>query len=102
MLGTLLAKVIGTQNDRELKRLRPLVEQVNALEPSVKALTDEQLRAKTPEFRERLARGETLNDLMPEAFAVVREAGRRVLNMRHFDVQIIGGSVLHIGAIAEM
>jgi len=102
MLGTLLAKVIGTQNDRELKRLRPLVEQVNALEPSVKALTDEQLRAKTPEFRERLAKGETLNDLMPEAFAVVREAGRRVLNMRHFDVQIIGGSVLHIGAIAEM
>ena len=102
MLGTLLAKVIGTQNDRELKRLRPLVEQVNALEPSVKQLTDEQLRAKTPELRERLAKGETLNDLMPEAFAVVREAGRRVLNMRHFDVQIIGGSVLHSGAIAEM
>ncbi len=102
MLGTLLAKVIGTQNDRELKRLRPLVEQVNALEPSIKALTDEQIRAKTPEFRERLAKGETLNDLMPEAFAVVREAGRRVLNMRHFDVQIIGGSVLHSGAIAEM
>ncbi len=102
MLGTLLAKVIGTQNDRELKRLRPLVEQVNALEPSIKALTDEQLRAKTPEFRERLAKGETLTDLMPEAFAVVREAGRRVLNMRHFDVQIIGGSVLHSGAIAEM
>ncbi len=102
MLGTLLAKVIGTQNDRELKRLRPLVEQVNALEPSITALTDEQIRAKTPEFRERLAKGETLNDLMPEAFAVVREAGRRVLNMRHFDVQIIGGSVLHSGAIAEM
>ncbi len=102
MLGTLLAKVIGTQNDRELKRLRPLVDEVNALEPSIKALTDEQLRAKTPEFRERVAKGETLNDLMPEAFAVVREAGRRVLNMRHFDVQIIGGSVLHSGAIAEM
>ena len=102
MLGTLLAKVIGTQNDRELKRLRPLVEQVSALEPSIKQLTDEQLRVKTPEFRERLAKGETLNDLMPEAFAVVREAGRRVLNMRHFDVQIIGGAVLHSGAIAEM
>src|SRR5688572_31736894 len=102
MLGTLLAKVIGTQNDRELKRLRPLVEQVNALEPSVKQLTDEQLRLKTPEFRERLAKGEALNDLMPEAFAIVREAGRRVLNMRHFDVQIIGGAVLHSGAIAEM
>ena len=102
MLGTLLAKVIGTQNERELKRLRPLVDQVNALEPSIKPLSDEQLRAKTAEFRERLAKGETLDDLMPEAFAVVREAGRRVLNMRHFDVQIIGGAVLHSGAIAEM
>jgi preprotein translocase subunit SecA len=102
MLGTLLAKVIGTQNERELKRLRPLVDQVNALEASIKPLSDEQLRAKTDEFRARLAKGETLDDLMPEAFAVVREAGRRVLNMRHFDVQIIGGSVLHSGAIAEM
>jgi preprotein translocase subunit SecA len=102
MLGTLLAKVIGTQNDRELKRLRPIVEAVNTLEPAFKGLTDEQLRAKTVEFRERLAKGETLNDLMPEAFAAVREAGRRVLNMRHFDVQLIGGAVLHSGAIAEM
>jgi preprotein translocase subunit SecA len=102
MLGTLLAKVIGTQNERELKRLRPLVDQVNALEASIKPLSDEQLRAKTDEFRARLAKGEKLDDLMPEAFAVVREAGRRVLNMRHFDVQIIGGSVLHSGAIAEM
>jgi preprotein translocase subunit SecA len=102
MLGTLLAKVIGTQNERELKRLRPLVDQVNALEASIKPLSDEQLRAKTDEFRARLAKGETLDDLMPEAFAVVREAGRRVLNMRHFDVQIIGGAVLHSGAIAEM
>ncbi|HKY21499.1 MAG TPA: preprotein translocase subunit SecA [Vicinamibacterales bacterium] len=102
MLGTLLAKVIGTQNERELKRLRPLVEQVNALEPALKQLSDEQLRAKTPEFRERIAKGEELADLMPEAFAVVREAGRRVLNMRHFDVQLLGGSVLHSGAIAEM
>ena len=102
MLGTLLAKVIGTQNERELKRLRPLVDQVNALEASIKGLSDDQLRAKTAEFRERLAKGETLDDLMPEAFAVVREAGRRVLNMRHFDVQIIGGAVLHSGAIAEM
>jgi preprotein translocase subunit SecA len=102
MLGTLLAKVIGTQNERELKRLRPLVEQVNVLEPGVSQLTDEQLRAKTPAFRERLANGETLSDLLPEAFAVVREASRRVLNMRHFDVQLIGGSVLHSGAIAEM
>jgi preprotein translocase subunit SecA len=102
MLGTLLAKVIGTQNERELKRLRPLVDQVSALEASIKPLSDEQLRAKTDEFRARLAKGETLDDLMPEAFAVVREAGRRVLNMRHFDVQIIGGAVLHSGAIAEM
>ena len=102
MLGTLLAKVIGTQNERELKRLRPLVEQVNALEASIQPLSDEQLRAKTDEFRGRLAKGQTLHDLMPEAFAVVREAGRRVLNMRHFDVQLIGGAVLHSGAIAEM
>ncbi len=102
MLGTLLAKVIGTQNERELKRLRPLVDQVSVLEASIKPLSDEQLRAKTDEFRARLAKDETLDDLMPEAFAVVREAGRRVLNMRHFDVQIIGGSVLHTGAIAEM
>src|SRR5436190_14831792 len=102
MLDTLLAKVVGTQNDRELKRLRPIVSQVNAFEPSVTALSDEQLRKKTAELRDRLAKGETLNDLLPEAFAVVREAGRRVLNMRHFDVQLIGGSVLHKGKIAEM
>ena len=102
MLGTLLAKVIGTQNERELKRLRPVVGRVNALEASIQPLSDEELRAKTATFRERLARGEPLNDLLPEAFAVVREAGRRVLNMRHFDVQLIGGAVLHQGAIAEM
>ena len=102
MLGTLLAKVIGTQNERELKRLRPLVDQVNALEPALKQLSDEQLRARTAEFRERLAKGEEIADLLPEAFGVVREAGRRVLNMRHFDVQLLGGSVLHSGAIAEM
>src|ERR687891_2765569 len=100
MLGTLLAKVIGTQNERELKRLRPLVDQVNALESGLKTLSDEQLRAKTAEFRERLAKGESLGDLQPEAFAVVREAGRRVLNMRHFDVQLIGGITLHPGQIA--
>src|ERR1041384_4088489 len=92
MLDTLLAKVVGTQNDRELKRLRPIVAQVNALEPTTTALSDEQLRAKTFQFRQRLGRGETLDDLRPEAFAVVREAGRRVLNMRHFDVQLIGGA----------
>src|ERR1043166_1335955 len=102
MLDTLLAKVVGTQNDRELKRLRPIVAAVNALEPAIQALSDEQLRKKTIEFRERFANRETLDDLPPEAFAVVREAGRRVLNMRHFDVQLIGGTVLHKGKIAEM
>jgi preprotein translocase subunit SecA len=102
MLDTLLAKVVGTQNERELKRLRPIVGQVAAFEPALQALADDQLRAKTAEFKERLARGEALDDLLPEAFAVVREAGRRVLNMRHFDVQLIGGAVLHKGKIAEM
>jgi preprotein translocase subunit SecA len=102
MLDTLLAKVVGTQNERELKRLRPLVAQINALEPTIKALSDEQLRGRTAEFKSRVANGETLDDLLVEAFAVVREAGRRVLNMRHFDVQLIGGAVLHKGKIAEM
>jgi preprotein translocase subunit SecA len=102
MIQTLLAKVVGTQNERELKRLRPVVGEVNALEPAIQALSDEQLRAKTAEFRERVAQGATLDELLPEAFAVVREAGRRVLNMRHFDVQLIGGAVLHKGKIAEM
>jgi preprotein translocase subunit SecA len=102
MLQTLLAKVVGTSNERELKRLRPIVGEVNAFEAAIKALTDDELRAKTPAFRERLAKGETLDDLLPEAFAVVREAGWRVLNMRHFDVQLIGGAVLHKGRIAEM
>src|SRR3989441_310108 len=102
MLDTILAKVVGTQNERELKRLRPIVMEVSAFEPTIKAMADEQLRKKTAEFRERLKNGETLDDLLPEAFAVVREAGRRVLNMRHFDVQLIGGAVLHKGKIAEM
>jgi preprotein translocase subunit SecA len=102
MIGQLLAKVIGTQNEREIKRLRPRVVEINALEPGIQALTDEQLRAKTVEFRERLAKGATIDDLLPEAFAVVREGGRRVLNMRHFDVQLLGGMVLHNGTIAEM
>jgi preprotein translocase subunit SecA len=99
---TLLAKVVGTQNERELKRLRPIVEDVNRFESSIQPLTDEQLRAKTDEFRARVDQGTPLDELLPEAFAVVREAGRRVLNMRHFDVQLIGGAVLHKGKIAEM
>src|SRR6187200_1943513 len=102
MFGQILTKIVGTQNDRELKRLRPRVAEINALEPSIKALSDEQLRGKTVEFRTRLANGETLDDLLPEAFAVVREAGKRVMHMRHYDVQLIGGIVLHRGRIAEM
>jgi preprotein translocase subunit SecA len=102
MIGQLLAKVIGTQNDRELKRLRPIVAQVNSFEPTISALNDADLRARTTEFKTRVANGEPLKDVMPEAFAVVREAGRRALGMRHYDVQLIGGAVLHNGTIAEM
>src|SRR6187402_1851023 len=102
MFGQILTKIVGTQNDRELKRLRPRVAEINAFEPAIKVLSDEQLRGKTIEFRTRLANGETLDDLLPEAFAVVREAGRRVLQMRHYDVQMIGGMVLHNGTLAEM
>jgi preprotein translocase subunit SecA len=101
-LDTALAKVFGTANERELKRVHPLVAEISAKEPDIQALTDEQLRAKTVEFRERLANGASVDDLLPEAFAVVREAGHRTLNMRHFDVQLIGGIVLHRGKIAEM
>jgi preprotein translocase subunit SecA len=102
MIQTILSKIVGTQNERDLKKLRPIVGQVGAFEPSIEALSDDQLRGKTAEFRTRIANGETLDDLLPEVFAVVREAGRRVLNMRHFDVQLIGGAVLHMGRIAEM
>jgi preprotein translocase subunit SecA len=102
MVGQLLAKVFGTQNDREIKRLRPIVERVNALEPQVQTLSDDALRSKTAEFKTRVANGESLDDLMAEVFAVVREAGNRVLKMRHYDVQLIGGAVLHTGKIAEM
>lgn len=89
-------------NEKELKRIAKIVEQVNALEAEISELSDEELKAKTPEFKERLAKGETLDDLLPESFAVVREASKRVLGMRHFDVQLIGGIVLHEGNIAEM
>jgi preprotein translocase subunit SecA len=102
MLGTLLAKVIGTQNERDLKRLQPLVAEINAREDEIRTLRDDELRAKTAEFRQRVANSATLDDLIPDAFAVVREAGRRTLNMRHFDVQLIGGMELHRGKIAEM
>src|SRR5215210_893748 len=102
IVNTLLAKVIGTQNERDLKKIRPIVAEVNAKEPEIARFSDLQLREKTDQFRQRLKAGETLDDLLPEAFAVVREAGKRILNMRHFDVQLIGGVVLHRGRIAEM
>jgi preprotein translocase subunit SecA len=94
MINALLAKVIGTQNERELKRLRPIVARVNELESGIKALSDLDLKNKTTQLRERVAAGESLDDVLPEAFAVVREAGWRVLKMRHFDVQLLGGMVL--------
>ena len=119
MIQTVLAKVFGTRNERELKRIAPRVAEINALEPAMQALSDQQLLAKTLEFRARIVQAlenipeadqdqriavekQALNDLLPEAFAVCREAGRRALNMRHFDVQLIGGIVLHEGTIAEM
>ena len=102
MILNFLTKVFGSKNERELKRLVPLVEQINALEPEVQAMSDETLKAQTPRFKERLANGEPLDDLLPEAFATVREASVRTLEMRHFDVQLIGGIVLHQGKIAEM
>ncbi|MCL6544920.1 MAG: preprotein translocase subunit SecA, partial [Bryobacteraceae bacterium] len=101
-LDAIIAKIFGTKNERELKAMRPLVEAINALEPRIRQLSDQELAHKTIEFREKLAQGATLDDLLIEAFAVVREAGRRMLNMRHFDVQLIGGIVLHRGKIAEM
>ncbi|HVZ18374.1 MAG TPA: DEAD/DEAH box helicase, partial [Terriglobales bacterium] len=117
MINTLLGKVFGTKNEREVKRMMPTVGQIAALEPEMRQLTDAQLRARTDEFRHRIkertegiededekrkAENQVLEEILPEAFAVVREAGRRVLNMRHFDVQLIGGMVLHSGKIAEM
>jgi preprotein translocase subunit SecA len=102
MIGMILKKVFGTANDRELKRIRVLVDKINAHEPAVSGLPDAGLRAKTNDFKTRLEQGETLDDILPEAFAVVREASKRTLGMRHFDVQLIGGIVLHSGRISEM
>ncbi len=102
MLDTLLAKVFGTKHERELKRMKPRIEEINALEPEIDALSDDELQAKTQEFKDRFKEGESLDDLLPEAFAVCRAASRRVTGMRHFDVQLIGGIVLHEGKIAEM
>jgi preprotein translocase subunit SecA len=102
MFRNLLTKIVGDPNDRELRRLQPLVEAINALEPEIQALTAAELGGKTAEFRDRLAQGETLDDLLVEAFAVVREAAKRALGQRPFDVQLIGGIVLHQGKVAEM
>jgi preprotein translocase subunit SecA len=102
MIKGLVKRIFGSQNDRELRRMAPIVEKINRLEPEFQLLSMEELRAKTGEFKERLARGEPLDDLLPEAFAAVREASVRELGMRHFDVQLIGGIVLHEGKIAEM
>src|ERR1700678_1267896 len=102
MLDATLAKIFGTRNEREIKRLRPIVTAINDLEPGLQQLSDDELAQKTREFKQRAATGEPLDDLLIESFAVCREAGRRVLNMRHFDVQLIGGTVLHRGRIAEM
>ena len=102
MLGSLIGGVFGTKNERELKRMRKIVEQINALEPTISALGDADLSAKTPEFKQRFQNGESLDKLLPEAFAVCREAAKRVMGMRHYDVQLIGGITLHEGKIAEM
>nr|BFD58130.1 preprotein translocase subunit SecA [Bdellovibrio sp. CKG001]BFD61557.1 preprotein translocase subunit SecA [Bdellovibrio sp. HM001] len=102
MVTQILTKMFGTKHDREMKKIQPTVDRINALEPQMAALTDDQLKAKTPEFQERLKKGETVDDILPEAFAVCREASKRVLGMRHYDVQLIGGYVLNRGNIAEM
>ena len=98
----LIEKVFGTHSDRELKLIYPIVDKIVALKPEMEKLTDEELRDNTRKFKERLANGETLDDLLPEAFATVREAAKRVLKMEHYPVQLIGGIVLHQGRIAEM
>ncbi|HLG29177.1 MAG TPA: preprotein translocase subunit SecA, partial [Candidatus Brocadiales bacterium] len=111
-ISNALSKVFGSSNERILRRLQPIIEHINSFEPKMQSLTDAELRQKTDELKTRLSKGETLDDILPEAFAVVREASRRVpttpdprvtaRTMRHFDVQLIGGAVLHQGKIAEM
>lgn len=102
MVAQVLKKIIGTRNDRQIRRMNRIVSKINELEESVKALPDEAFKQKTAELRQRHSNGETLDELLPEAFALVREAGRRTLDMRHFDVQLVGGITLHEGQIAEM
>ncbi|HQO54689.1 MAG TPA: preprotein translocase subunit SecA, partial [Ottowia sp.] len=101
-MATILTKIFGSRNDRLLKQYRKTAAAINALEPALEKLSDDELRAKTDEFRQRLAGGESLDKLLPEAFAVVREGSKRVMKMRHFDVQLVGAMALHEGKIAEM
>src|SRR4051812_26595515 len=102
MLNDVAKKIFGSRNEREIKRVGPIVARINELESSVQKLSQEQLVAKTMEFKDQVSKGATLNDILPEAFAVCRETAKRVLNMRHFDVQLIGGIFLHEGRVAEM
>ncbi|RQW77778.1 MAG: DEAD/DEAH box helicase, partial [Geobacter sp.] len=102
MFAAIIKKIVGSKNERELKKLWPIVDRIGALEAEMTQLSDDQLRNKTEEFKERFSKGEALDALLPEAFAVCREGGKRVLGMRHFDVQLIGGMVLHSGKISEM
>ena len=98
----IIEKIFGTHSENELKRIYPIVDRIEAMEPEIKALSDEELKGKTREFKKRLSDGETLDDILPEAYAVVREAAFRTLGMRHYRVQLIGGIILHQGRIAEM
>ena len=102
MLGGVAKALFGSSNDRYVKSVMKIVQKINALEPEISAMTDERLKQQTQLFRDRLTAGETLDDILPEAFATVREASKRVMGMRHFDVQLLGGMVLHAGKIAEM
>ncbi|MGZ3713593.1 MAG: preprotein translocase subunit SecA, partial [Bdellovibrionota bacterium] len=102
MIATIAKKIFGTQNERELKSIHPIVEKINSLEPEMKKLSDDQIRGKTLEFKERIKKGESLDVILPEAFAVCREGSIRALGMRHYDVQLIGGISLHRGKISEM
>lgn len=102
MFSGLLKSIFGTSNERYLKSLEVVVEKINSFEPALQALSDEELKDKTIEFKEKIKNGATLDDILPEAFAVVREAAKRTLGQRHYDVQMIGGIVLHQGKISEM
>src|SRR5438132_12707468 len=102
MLEGLIAKFVGSRSEREIKKIQPVVAEINAFEARVSGLSDAELQAKTPEFKQRIENGASLDDILPEAFAITREASKRILNMRHFDVQLIGGYALHQGKIAEM